>query len=349
MSEFDRIDAAGAALTVMDEAPEALQVEAEPDGLALEPAAEPDGLALDPEPDGLALEDEAQGDGEPTPDEEAAEPPQGEKGGRMAWRVAQAKRYRAQADRKLEEVTQRAETLDRREAEIADREKLAALMDSDPEEALEKLAQMSGRSGADFYEQLTRRRLGEIDDEQSGATEYRAEIEKVRAEFRAELERRDADERAHINAQGEQRHARAVESLVRDFTAIPDSVEERAEYPHLAAWPKAKIESQARAAIAWGMENAPEMPIPELYAALDKIAREEYILMQRHLGAQGGGPSRENSAQGHGSPATAKPEAAHRAATVSNVTQAANGSSRRALTHEERLAEAANALRGVSL
>lgn len=263
--------------------------------------------------------------------------------GSLSWKVAQAKRYRHQAEQRLKAVNEKLEELRAVEQRVSEHTRLGELLRSDPEAALEEIAKHSGVTVNQIYERLTKRR---INDGEPGGGEALAEIHALRAEMR-ERDRKEA-EKAQEASLAAQKQGR-VSDIAKAMTALAsvrDNPELSKRWPHLAAWSPSRMNQASVGALEYIYDNARETPLDDLADFLDGIAKEEYDSMHASLSRPlGADPATNGGKNGQGLRNPAQGGAKTR--TVTNHAAAQSSVARRDLSHEERLAQADELLRAL--
>ena len=271
---------------------------------------------------------------------------EGDEGGddEPAPRENVGKEYRAlrkrkrQIEKREQEFTEKMDQFVSQQEQLEKGLELVRLMQENPEMAFGKFAELAGTDADDFYEQLTTQRLngGEAPEESPAMRE----VKRLRAELKEEREAEGIRREEYQQERHQQEYQRTVEWYVREVAAIPGNDQLSERWPHLAVMRPDILESRARYAVAWAIENSPKSTLPEVVDALDGIVGEEYSYTLDRMNRGSGNPSAEVKPEGLGKPVQSKPKSL----TLTNSDAAVTSRHLREMSQSDRVKAAASAL-----
>lgn len=309
--------------------------------LASDPPADDEGAAEAPEP----AEDappEAEAAEPPAAEPEAAEAqePPAEPDGELAWRFAQLRRQERAIQKQQRELKELADRLERQKSDYES----APDARRDPLGFADWAANRAGLTPQQLYELQTHRAIKGKPDPEQEMESLRAEVEALKLE--RQRERAEAEKLA-----SEQQRESAFAADVAEVSRLQEPGFAR-RWPHAAAWPKDRLQMEARAAVQWAYQSHPDMSHTELADVLERVAKQEWDHMHKTLGAGLGTEDRETSQarDGQGTPAAdaAKPagKKPRSTATLTNDDAAQGSGVIGELSDAERLKRAGEALAG---
>ena len=166
------------------------------------------------------------------------------------------------------------------------------------------------------------------------------EVKRLRAELKEEREADGIRREEYQQERQQQEYQRTVEGYVREVSAIPGNDQLSERWPHLAVMRPDILESRARYAVAWAIENSPKSTLPEVVDALDGIVGEEYSYTLDRMNRGSGNPSAEVKPEGLGKPVQSKPKTL----TLTNSDAAVTSRHLREMSQSDRVKAAASAL-----
>jgi len=265
-------------------------------------------------------------------------------------RIMQMKRYRQQADRKLNEMKDLEEQLGRREQALQEQARavdlLAKKLRNDPIAAIDDLAARAGLDSNQVYERLTRRHLNNGSPD---ASELQHELHALRADIDKERKQRAEDERRAL----EQVRAQTIDrNIQQDSTLIANigASDQRESYPYLSAMDPKEVAGQARTIIRTVLDSGMQMSLEQIAGFIDKEAKSRYDQLSRALSSNGDGhPQEGGNGSGQGSLARGAKlgKRSRKPRAVTNSHSAETSGSARELSQAEKLARADELLRSL--
>ena len=264
-------------------------------------------------------------------------------------KVMQAKRYRRQASRRLDEAQKIEGQVKKREETVNDREKLldswATKLRSDPVAAIDDLASRVGISSTQLYAQMTKRHLSGGPD----VSDVQAELQRLRKEIEDKDTRRIEDERAAVKKIRFDTVEQAISRDVNTIAGLGSDSQYKEKYPFLSAMDPREAAIQADTVIRTVLDSGTRMSLEQVAGFIDTESRTRYESTHRAIGPRDDDPPQGNNGSGI-SPRAQKRGIAGKTRKPRAVTNghAANSSgATRELSHAERLAKADEALRGL--
>lgn len=297
----------------------------------------------DPAPDsGDAAEGEAEGDAEAKSD--AAAKADGAKGNKSKSGLREAAGEWATARRMQSANAKRAQELDARhatlESETATAREVATLMAKDPIAAVERLAALAGIQPHEYLQRLQLAYLGGDEARQESAASR--EVAELRAELHAERNQRtQAEDTRHYQQQVAEITQTETTNLVQLAATYAS------EFPSLQRLSEAALGRRMADAVAFYVARGEEVGRYEVLQAVDRIVKstlDDYEISDRVV-ARGASAPALSSGKRTGTPAApTRPRNGASRHIPTNAAAAESGAQRRALTPEERLAEATKIL-----
>ena len=295
----------------------------------------------DPAPDsGDAAEGEAEAaEGDAKPKAEGTKDGKSKSGLREAageW--ATARRMQAANVKRQQELDVRHAAL---EGETATAREVAALMSKDPIAAVEKLAALAGIQPHEYLQRLQLAYIGGDEARQESAASR--EVAELRAELHAE---RNARTQAAATQDYQQQVAEITQTETTNLVQLAATY--ASEFPSLQRLSEAALGRRMADAVAFYVGRGEEVGRYEVLQAVDRIVKttlDDYEISDR-VGSRGASSPALTSGKRSGTPAAStRPRNGTPSRHIpTNAATAESGAQRRALTPEERLAEATKIL-----
>jgi uncharacterized protein YjbJ (UPF0337 family) len=288
-------------------------------------------------------EDAAEGDaeaaeGDAKPKVEGAKEAKSKSGLREAageW--ATARRMQAANAKRQQELDVRHAAL---EGETATAREVATLMSKDPIAAVERLAALAGIQPHEYLQRLQLAYLGGDEARQESAASR--EVAELRAELHAE---RNARTEAAATQDYQQQVAEITTTETANLVELASAYAN--EFPSLQRLSEAALGRRMADAVAFYVARGEEVGRYEVLQAVDRIVKstlDDYEISDRVV-ARGASSPAPNGGKRTGTPAAStRPRNGASRHIPTNAAAAESGAQRRALTPEERLAEATKIL-----
>lgn len=287
-------------------------------------------------------EDAAEGDAEAKADAAKTE---GAKDGKSKSGLREAAGEWATARRMQAANAKRQQELDVRhaalEGETATAREVATLMAKDPIAAVERLAALAGIQPHEYLQRLQLAYLGGDEARQESAASR--EVAELRAELHAERNQRtQAEDTRHYQQQVAEITQTETTNLVQLAATYAS------EFPSLQRLSEAALGRRMADAVAFYVARGEEVGRYEVLQAVDRIVKttlDDYEISDRVV-ARGASAPAPNGGKRTGTPATPiRPRNGTPSRHIpTNAAAAESGAQRRALTPDERLAEATKIL-----
>lgn len=351
------------------EAPEPQDEPAKADGD--EPTADAQAVEAEPEPepepeppDGAAMANASEPEPDPEPVKpEPREPIEPWKRAMQARRDRQLRQREQKIAADMRALEDRARAIEERDRAISEQ---ARVLETDPERALELLAQRLGQTPEEYYERVTKERIDKTKPEYI-AQQAMAELQKMREQIAQERRDREHVETQRREAEKVRSYQSELSQNLQVITSIPDHQEWSQDFKYLSALPKDEIAKQAREVIETAGRSGIPMDLGDVARFLDKRAKNLVDSVQKrfaplstqhneahaaqsaqaHRGPEGTPAQAETLQRGQGNPATvAKPGKKPQPLVSSNRVAAETTGKRREATPEERMRQAGDILAG---
>jgi len=305
----------------------ALMKAAPPKPPAEEPKSEEAAADKSEEPKSDAAPTEPEADKPAEPEEPKSEPagPGEEKLGR-----GKLARMAAQLRREQTAIARERETIKAERAQVAEVLEIAQLAKQDPETFFERMAKQAGTTTRDFYERLSRKRIGEDTppDPLQEVAALRAELQALKSGLtERDKQQQQAASSAEFNAQ--------LSAAVDEVCTLRQP-NFRAKWPHAAAWPPERLACDARAMILDCVRRGIDVEAKEVADRLERVAEYEWQQMSAALT-----PATPATSRGATGPAKAAPKPAGNETPSANAgisgNAAASSVPARRMGYEERV------------
>lgn len=250
---------------------------------------------------------------------------------------ATARRMQAANAKRQQELDVRHAAL---EGETATAREVATLMAKDPIAAVEKLAALAGIQPHEYLQRLQLAYIGGDEARQESAASR--EVAELRAELHAE---RNARTEAAATQDYQQQVAEITTTETANLVELASAYS--SEFPSLQRLSEAALGRRMADAVAFYVARGEEVGRYEVLQAVDRIVKstlDDYEISDRVV-ARGASSPAPNGGKRTGTPAApTRPRNGASRHIPTNAATAESGAQRRALTPEERLAEATKIL-----
>jgi hypothetical protein len=203
-------------------------------------------------------------------------------------------------------LSHKQQRINAREGKLADREralqereqnahKVLTLLETDPRELLDRLAERKGMTRKQVYEQWMQ------DELSSGTSEARV------AKLEQELQR-DREQRAQQAKEAEQRATQEnQQQWVNDVQVYVHRTLPASEHAYLKRYPPERVAAKCTALILSELKRTGvEIPVVEMLSRMNRATKEEFELHSRQVEAVNPDPSQQNGAVEPAQPAPRK-------------------------------------------